>query len=131
MAAQFVLDEIANSLELGVDQNELTQHMVMRAQQSGQDPQEFANHMFEHNHVPELVAEIRARQGAGPDRRGRDRHRRVRPGRRPEEPAPRRHPGRPGRGRADESTTADATADAPAEAEPATEPGTEDDSTES
>jgi trigger factor len=59
VAAQFLLDEIANSLELGVDQNELTQHMVMRAQQSGEDPQEFANHMFEHNHVPELVAEIR------------------------------------------------------------------------
>ena len=54
-----MLDAIANKLELGVDQNELTQHMVMRAQQSGQDPQEFANHMFEHNHVPELVAEIR------------------------------------------------------------------------
>ena len=33
--------------------------MVRRAQQSGQDPQEFANHMFEHNHIPELVAEIR------------------------------------------------------------------------
>ena len=47
------------TLELGVDQNELTQHMVRRAQQSGQDPQEFANHMFEHNHIPELVAEIR------------------------------------------------------------------------
>jgi len=31
---------------------------VRRAQQSGQDPQEFANHMFEHNHVPELVQEI-------------------------------------------------------------------------
>ena len=59
VAAQFVLDEVANTLELGVDQNELTQHMVMRAQQAGQDPQEFANHMFEHNHVPELVAEIR------------------------------------------------------------------------
>jgi trigger factor len=59
VAAQFLLDEIANTLELGVDQNELTQHMVMRAQQSGEDPQEFANHMFEHNHVPELVAEIR------------------------------------------------------------------------
>ena len=28
------------------------------AQQSGQDPQEFANHMFEHNHIPELVQEI-------------------------------------------------------------------------
>jgi len=31
---------------------------VRRAQQSGQDPQEFANHMFEHNHIPELVQEI-------------------------------------------------------------------------
>jgi trigger factor len=59
LAAQFVLDAVAGELELGVDQNELTQHMVRRAQQSGQDPQEFANHMFEHNHIPELVAEIR------------------------------------------------------------------------
>ncbi|HEX4471368.1 MAG TPA: trigger factor [Nocardioides sp.] len=59
VAAQFVLDKIANELELGVDQQELTEHMVRRAQQAGQDPQEFANHMFEHNHIPELVAEIR------------------------------------------------------------------------
>jgi trigger factor len=59
VAAQFVLDKIANELEVGVDQQELTEHMVRRAQQTGQDPQEFANHMFEHNHIPELVAEIR------------------------------------------------------------------------
>ncbi|HET7431652.1 MAG TPA: trigger factor [Nocardioides sp.] len=59
VAAQFVLDAVAQKLELGVDQAELTEHMVRRAQQSGQDPQEFANHMFEHNHIPELVAEIR------------------------------------------------------------------------
>jgi trigger factor len=58
IAAQFILDEIAKKEELGVDQNELSQHLVRRAQQSGQDPQEFANHMFEHNHVPELVQEI-------------------------------------------------------------------------
>jgi trigger factor len=58
VAAQFVLDEIAKREEYGVDQNELSQHLVRRAQQSGQDPQEFANHMFEHNHVPELVQEI-------------------------------------------------------------------------
>ena len=58
VAAQFVLDEIAKKEELGVDQNELSQHLVRRAQQSGQDPQEFANHMFEHNHIPELVQEI-------------------------------------------------------------------------
>ena len=59
VAAQFVLDEIATKEEIGVDQDELSQHLVRRAQQSGQDPQEFANHMFEHNHIPELVQEIR------------------------------------------------------------------------
>ena len=58
VAAQFVLDEIAKVEELGVDQNELSQHLVRRAQQSGEDPQAFANHMFEHNHIPELVQEI-------------------------------------------------------------------------
>jgi trigger factor len=58
LAAQFVLDEIAKKEEFGVDQNELSQHLVRRAQQSGQEPQEFANHMFEHNHIPELVQEI-------------------------------------------------------------------------
>ena len=58
VAAQFVLDAIAKKEALGVDQNELTQLMVRRAQQSGEDPQAFANHMFEHNHIPELVQEI-------------------------------------------------------------------------
>ena len=58
VAAQFLLDEIAKKEELGVDQQELSQHLVRRAQQSGQDPQSFANHMFEHNHIPELVQEI-------------------------------------------------------------------------
>ncbi len=59
VAAQFVLDEIAKTEELGVEQEELSQHLVRRAQQSGQDPQEFANHMFAHNHLPEMVQEIR------------------------------------------------------------------------
>jgi trigger factor len=59
VAAQFVLDAIAGELGLAVDQQELTEHMVRRAQQTGEDPQAFANHMFEHNHIPELVAEIR------------------------------------------------------------------------
>ncbi len=40
-------------------QDELRQHLVMRAQQSGEDPQEFIKHMVEHNHIPELVQEIR------------------------------------------------------------------------
>ena len=58
VAAQFVLDKIAKKEEFGIDQAELSEHLVRRAQQSGQDPQEFANHMFEHNHIPELVQEI-------------------------------------------------------------------------
>ncbi|MDF9716338.1 trigger factor [Nocardioides sp. ChNu-153] len=58
VAAQFLLDEVAKAEELGVEQQDLSQHIVRRAQQSGQDPQEFANHMFEHNHIPELVQEI-------------------------------------------------------------------------
>lgn len=58
VAAQFVLDAIAKKEEIGVDQQDLSSHLVRRAQQSGQDPQEFANHMFEHNHIPDMVQEI-------------------------------------------------------------------------
>jgi trigger factor len=58
VAAQFVLDAIAKKEQLGVDQTELSEFMVRRAQQSGEDPQAFVNHMLEHNHVPELIQEI-------------------------------------------------------------------------
>ena len=59
VVAQLLLDEVATKEELGVDQEELQQHLVTRAQQSGEDPQQFINHMLEHNHVPEMVQEIR------------------------------------------------------------------------
>jgi trigger factor len=58
VAAQFVLDQLAKSQEIQVEQQELTEHMLRRAQQSGQNPNEFVKHMVEHNHVPEMVAEI-------------------------------------------------------------------------
>jgi trigger factor len=58
VAAQFLLDEVAKKEEFSIEQAELSEHLVRRAQQSGQEPQEFANHMFEHNHIPELVQEI-------------------------------------------------------------------------
>ncbi|QIK77107.1 trigger factor [Nocardioides piscis] len=58
VAAQFILDAVAKAEEIGVDQQDLSSHLVRRAQQSGQDPQEFANHMFEHNHIPDMVQEI-------------------------------------------------------------------------
>lgn len=58
MAAQFLLDEVAKSEEIGVDQQELSAHLFRRAQQSGQNPDEFMKHMIEHNHIPEMVAEV-------------------------------------------------------------------------
>jgi trigger factor len=58
VAAQLILDAIAKKEEYGVEQQELSEHLMRRAQQSGQDPQEFVNHMFEHNHIPEMIGEI-------------------------------------------------------------------------
>jgi trigger factor len=58
VAAQFILDEVAKREEIGVEQNELTEHMMRRAQQSGQNPNEYVKHMVEHNHIPELVSEV-------------------------------------------------------------------------
>ncbi|MGH3358573.1 MAG: trigger factor [Nocardioidaceae bacterium] len=58
LEAQFLLDEIATKQEIGVEESELTEHILRRAQQSGTDPQQYAQHMMEHNHVPQLVSEV-------------------------------------------------------------------------
>ena len=58
VAAQFILDEVAKKEELGIEQQELSEHIFRRAQQSGQNPDEFARHMIEHNHIPEMVSEV-------------------------------------------------------------------------
>ncbi len=58
MASQFLLDEIAKAEEIGVEQDELSSHLMRRAQQSGQNPDEFIKHMVEHNHIPEMVSEV-------------------------------------------------------------------------
>jgi trigger factor len=58
VAAQFVLDEVAKKESIGVEQSELSEHIFRRAQQSGQNPDEYAKHMVEHNHIPEMVAEV-------------------------------------------------------------------------
>ena len=72
--------------------------MVRRAQQSGQDPQEFANHMFEHNHIPELVAEIRRGKALAQIVEGATVTDALRQRRRPEEPPPDGTIGDPDRG---------------------------------
>ncbi|MDX6299865.1 MAG: trigger factor [Nocardioidaceae bacterium] len=58
VAAQFVLDQVAKREEIGVNEGELQAHLLQRAQQSGQNPQEFISHMVEHNHIPEMVSEV-------------------------------------------------------------------------
>ena len=58
IVAGFVLDEIAVANEIGLEDQELTEHVIRRAQQSGQDPNEYIQHVMEHNHIPELMAEI-------------------------------------------------------------------------
>ncbi len=58
VAAQFVLDQVAKKDEIGVNEGELQAHLMQRAQQSGQNPQEFIQHMLEHNHIPEMVSEV-------------------------------------------------------------------------
>ena len=58
MAAQFVLDEIAKKEELGVEEAELTQHIVRRAQQAGMQPEQFAQQVMQAGQVPLLVSEV-------------------------------------------------------------------------
>ncbi len=58
VATQFILDQLAKEQAIQPDQQELSEHMMRRAQQSGQNPQEYIQHALEHNHVPELVAEV-------------------------------------------------------------------------
>ena len=58
LASQFLLDEVVKAEEIGVEQDELSQHLFRRAQQSGQNPDEFIKHMVEHNHIPEMVSEV-------------------------------------------------------------------------
>jgi trigger factor len=59
MAAQFVLEEIANVEQVPVDENELAQMVMRRAQQSGVSPEQYMKHAVEHGHIPEIVGEVR------------------------------------------------------------------------
>ena len=58
VAAQFILDQVAKKEQLSVDEGELQEHLMRRAQQSGENPQQFIQHMLEHNHIPEMVSEV-------------------------------------------------------------------------
>jgi trigger factor len=60
LKAQMVLDKLAEEREIGVDQNDLTQHILRRAQAEGTAPQQIAEHLQEHpHHIDEYMVEIR------------------------------------------------------------------------
>ncbi|SDU82882.1 trigger factor [Microlunatus sagamiharensis] len=60
LKAQMVLDKVAETSEIGVDQNDLTQHILRRAQAEGTAPQQIAEHLQEHpHHIEEYMVEIR------------------------------------------------------------------------
>ena len=60
LKAQIILDKIADERAIGVDQNDLTQHILRKAQADGVPPQQVADHLQEHpHHIEEYMLEIR------------------------------------------------------------------------
>ncbi len=57
--SQLVLDALAEKEELTVEQEELTEHLVRRAQQSGVAPQDFANQIVQSGQIGVVFAEVR------------------------------------------------------------------------
>lgn len=60
LKAQIILDKVAEERGITVDQNDLTQHILRKAQQEKTTPQEIAEHLQEHpHHIEEYMLEIR------------------------------------------------------------------------
>ena len=60
LTAQIVLDKIADERQIGIGQDDLTQHILRKAQTDGVPPQQIADHLKEHpHHIEEYVLEIR------------------------------------------------------------------------
>lgn len=57
MKAQFVLDAVAKKEEVGISQEEITRHLIQRAQGSGLSPDQFAQQIVESGQANMLVAE--------------------------------------------------------------------------
>jgi trigger factor len=60
LKAQMILDKVADEHQVGVDQNDLTQHIIRKAQAENTAPQQIADHLQEHpHHIDEYMTEIR------------------------------------------------------------------------
>jgi trigger factor len=60
LTAQIILDKVSEDQAIAVDQNDLTQHIIRKAQADGVPPQQVADHLQEHpHHIEEYMLEIR------------------------------------------------------------------------
>jgi trigger factor len=60
LKAQMILDKVAEERQVSVDQNDLTQHIIRKAQAENTVPQQIADHLQEHpHHIDEYMTEIR------------------------------------------------------------------------
>jgi trigger factor len=60
LKAQMILDKVADERQISVDQNDLTSHIIRKAQQENTTPNEIAEHLQEHpHHIDEYMLEIR------------------------------------------------------------------------
>ena len=57
--AQFVLDAIADNLDVQIGDGELTEYLVRQAARYQMSPQEFANEVMQAGNLPALVADVR------------------------------------------------------------------------
>ena len=53
-----MLDQLVEDGDYGIDNDELSAHIMRRAQESGDDPNAYVQHLMEHNHVPEMISEV-------------------------------------------------------------------------
>ena len=58
IVTQFLLDQIVERDDIQLGDAELSQHIMRRAQQSGEDPSAYVQHIMEHNHLPEMIGEV-------------------------------------------------------------------------
>jgi trigger factor len=58
LKAQLILDEVVKASQVQVSQEELTEYLIQRAQQSGMSPQDFADQMVRAGNVNAVVADV-------------------------------------------------------------------------
>jgi trigger factor len=65
LRSQLILDKYAEDVEVEVNQQELTELIFAKAQQSGVSPEQELQHMMEHDHAAEWMGEVRRGKALG------------------------------------------------------------------